>query len=212
MLAYEEDARAATATEGATEDTLRRERVLTRLATAAAPRGFRMAMDLLRDRAEAEDAVQEALARACASCERIRDPGAIDAWFYRVLTHLCLRTLRRRRLRRLILGPGPGSGSGGEGAAEVPLRAGAEVADVPCAAPRPAERADDTLARRQEVARMLDLLDGLPAMQRVALVLRYGHDRSIAEIAAMLDVKPATVKTHLVRGLRRLRTSMERPS
>jgi RNA polymerase sigma-70 factor (ECF subfamily) len=175
----------------------RRERALTQLATAAAPRGYRIAFDLLRDRAEAEDAVQEALARACEAADRLREPEAIEGWFYRVLTNVCLRLLRRRRLWRWL------GGGRREPADDVPD----EIADVDLDART--DRADEALAERQDIAHLLDQLDALPAQQRVALVLRYGHDRSIAEIAELLDVKPATIKTHLVRGLRRLRAALE---
>jgi RNA polymerase sigma-70 factor (ECF subfamily) len=40
-------------------------------------------------------------------------------------------------------------------------------------------------------------------------VLRYGHDLGVPEIAQMLGVGEATAKTHLVRGLARLRDLME---
>jgi len=40
-------------------------------------------------------------------------------------------------------------------------------------------------------------------------VLRYGHDMPVATIAEMLGVELATAKTHLVRGLARLRDLME---
>lgn len=190
-LVYEQDVRPNEAAAA------RRESALTQLATATAPRGYRIAFDLLRDRAEAEDAVQEALARACEAADRMREPDAIEGWFYRVLTNVCLRLLRRRRLRRWL-------GGGRRGTAEAIPDEPADVDDGPHVA-----RADEALAERQEIAHLLDQLDTLPAQQRVALVLRYGHDRSVAEIADMLDVKPATVKTHLVRGLRRLRAALE---
>lgn len=167
-----------------------REQLLAELATDTAPRGFRIARDLLGDRDEAEDAVQEALARACEQCHRIRDPRAIRAWFYRVLTNLCMRTLRRRRLRRLFFG------------AQKPADD-----ERPAAASAPAP--DRQLAHSREVARLLRYLDDLPAKQRAAMLLRYGHELPVADIADMLGVRPATVKTHLVRGLRRLRKLME---
>ena len=167
-----------------------RERLLAELATSAAPRGLRIALDLLGDRAGAEDAVQEALARACESCDRLREPGAASGWFFRILTNVCLRALRRRKLKRLFLG----------------RRSPTEEAS------KPDDRADRTLARQSDVAGMLGALDKLPVKQRTALLLRYGHDLPVAEIADMLDVKPATVKTHLVRGLRRLRKLMEHSS
>ena len=171
----------------------RRERLLHLLVESAAPRGFHIARDLLGSREEAEDAVQEALARACEQCHRIREPEAVEGWFYRVLTNLCLKTLRRRRLRRLFLGrEQPADGA------------------PPPAISEPG--ADRQLAHNQDVTHLLAALDRVPSKQRTALLLRYGHDLPVGTIADMLGVSPATVKTHLVRGLRRLRKTMERNS
>lgn len=52
---------------------------LARLASGAARRGFAIARDLLGDPIEAEDAVQESLARACAGVGRLRDRAALAA-------------------------------------------------------------------------------------------------------------------------------------
>ena len=56
-----------------------REQTLQRLAHQSADWAYRIAYDLLGTRAEAEDAVQEALARSCASVDKLRDPRAADA-------------------------------------------------------------------------------------------------------------------------------------
>jgi RNA polymerase sigma-70 factor (ECF subfamily) len=170
-----------------------RSEALAGLAARTARRGQAIARDLLGDAAEAEDAVQESLARACAGWERLRAAEALDGWFYRVLTNVCLRSLRRRRLghalRRLW--------SGGAVVGEEDTDAAAAWDLVDAQAPRPDEGLD---ARR-----VLDAVGELPVMQRAALVLRYGHDCGVGEIAAMLGVGEGTVKTHLVRGLKRLR-------
>src|SRR3954462_9718780 len=81
-----------------------RSRLLSELAAAPARKGYGIAYDLLGNRAEAEEAVQEALARACESIADLRDPAAAPAWFLRIVTTMCLRTLRRRRLRRRLFG------------------------------------------------------------------------------------------------------------
>src|SRR5678815_4277040 len=47
-------------------------------------------------------------ARACESIADLRDPAAAPAWFLRIVTTMCLRTLRRRRLRRRLFGWLPG--------------------------------------------------------------------------------------------------------
>src|SRR5262245_25022343 len=139
-----------------------------------APRAFRIAADLLRDRVEAEDAVQEALARVCREYGRVRDP---QAWFFKVLVNVCLRAQRRRRWRSIFW------------RSEVD----------------PAPSAEQRVAHRE----LLAAVDQLPPMQRTAVVLRYGHDLSWSEIAEMLGIGEGTVKTHLSRGLTRLRKQLK---
>lgn len=45
----------------------------------------------------------------------------------------------------------------------------------------------------------------LPARQRTVLVLRYLEGMGVDEIAGVLGIGPGTVKTHLVRAVRRVR-------
>lgn len=185
-----------------------RSRLLAELATTPARKGYAIAYDLLRNRAEAEEAVQEALARACESIGELREPGAAPAWFLRIVTTLCLRTLRRRRLKKRLFGWLPGQG------------------DDPDVAPTHVDgTATDAIAERmhggaglepraalegqEALGALLGKLETLSPQQRTALVLRYGHDLPVAEIAEMLGVELATAKTHLVRGLARLRDLME---
>lgn len=173
-----------------------RDAALRRLVDRAGGRGFAIAFDLLRDRAEAEDAVQESLARACAGYRELRDPDGLAAWFHRVLVNHCMRTLRRRRLFALFL----------------PRREADPPEDVPeLDLPSSAPAADDALALATDSRRLCAEVDRLPTMQRVAVVLRYAHDLSIDDIAAALDVAPETARTHLKRALARLRTRMARP-
>ena len=183
-----------------------RSRLLAELATSPARKGYGIAYDLLGNRAEAEEAVQDALARACESIGDLRDPAAAPAWFLRIVTTQCLRTLRRRRLKRKLFGWVAGS-------------------DVTDAAPKSTESATDDIAERmhgtstpaarevlvdqEALGAMLARLEDLSPQQRTALVLRYGHDLPVAEVAEMLGVELATAKTHLVRGLARLRDLME---
>ena len=190
-----------------TEDA--RGRLLAELAAGPARKGYAIAYDLLRNRAEAEEAVQNALARACENIADLRDHGAAPSWFLRIVTTSCLRTLRRRRLRRALFGRFGGSErdeAAGEEAAASERGADDVAALVHAGAgPTPGRALED----RQRLAALIDHLDGLSAQQRAALVLRYGHDLPVPEVASMLGVELATAKTHLVRGLARLRDLME---
>ena len=145
------------------------------------------------------------LARACESIGDLRDPAAVPGWFLRIVTTMCLRTLRRRKLKRALLGWLPGQGEADaapkheQQPEDIAERMHAAAAEPPVAA----------LSGREELGALLQHLDQLSVQQRTALVLRYGHDQSVGEIAEMLGVELATAKTHLVRGLSRLRDLME---
>ncbi len=175
-----------------------REQTLHRLAHQSADWAYRIAYDLLGSRAEAEDAVQEALARSCASVDRLREPRAAEAWFKRITVNVCLKVLRRRKLKRTLRSLLPG-------AAEPSV----VIADTSAQLTPKEHQPDAVVARSADIRHMLRSLESLPTKQRAALVLRYGQDMSIAEVAELLDIGEGTVKTHLVRGLRRLRQIME---
>lgn len=182
-----------------------RGRLLSELAGTPARKGYGIAYDLLGNRAEAEEAVQEALARACESIDDLRDPVAAPAWFLRIVTTMCLRTLRRRKLKRAILGWLPG---GKEQELEVKPDASTDAIAERMHGPGQAAPVQ-MLVDREAFGALMGRLDQLSAQQRTALVLRYGHDLGVPEIAEMLGVELATAKTHLVRGLAKLRDLME---
>lgn len=180
-----------------------RSRLLSELAGPPARKGYGIAYDLLGNRAEAEEAVQEALARACEAIGDLRDPAAAPAWFLRIVTTMCLRTLRRRKLKRTLFGWLPGKEE-----PEIAVDGSSNaIAERMHASPGPVP--PEAIEDRERLGALFDRLDALSAQQRAALVLRYGHDLPVAAIAEMLGVEIATAKTHLVRGLARLRDLME---
>lgn len=184
-----------------------RSRLLAELAAAPARKGYGIAYDLLGNRAEAEEAVQDALARACESIGDLRDPAAAPAWFLRIVTTQCLRTLRRRRLKRKLLGWLPSREGDPVDVAPLADTGHEDIAERMHAVNQPAPR--DALVDREELGALMGRLENLAPQQRTALVLRYGHDLPVAEVAELLGVELATAKTHLVRGLARLRDLME---
>ncbi len=144
------------------------------LARQCGPRACSIARSLVGDAARAEEMVQEALVRTYERLDRLRDAGALNAWFYRILTRLCLDSMRERsRWRRFV----------------AKWRTSEAIAAPPCI----------------DGERLLRAVAQLPDRQRLAIVLRYGNDLSLAEVAKVLDVAPATAKTHLTRGMTKLR-------
>ncbi|TDD62625.1 RNA polymerase sigma factor, partial [Actinomadura darangshiensis] len=82
---------------------------------------------------------------------------------------------------------------------------GGPIEDAPDP-PDPAEGVEDAAARHETGRELAALLVELPEMQRAAVVLRHVTDLPVAEIAAVLDLPEGTVKSHVSRGLARLRT------
>jgi RNA polymerase sigma-70 factor (ECF subfamily) len=139
----------------------------------------------------------------------LRDPTAAPHAVPAIVATTCLRVWRRRAARgvraladRAAEAPNAGDSSPG-------MPAATEELDGPPLHGTRAPTAVANLTDRQEVMALLRNLEVLPAKQRAALVLRYGHDLPVPEVAALLGVELATAKTHLVRGLARLRDLME---
>lgn len=97
----------------------------------------------------------------------------------------------RNRVRTLVRKPPPG-----------PIEDAPEPVD-------PAETVEDTAERHDTGARLAELLTVLPQTQREAVVLRHVVDLPVDEIAEILGVPQGTVKSHISRGLKRLRTQAQ---
>ena len=112
---------------------------------------------------------------------RLESEDHVRFWLRRVTVHRATDALRRKAVRP-------------EAAAEEFL----EEAHGP-------EVADGAAMNAAVVARLEELLQGLPEAMRVAVVLRYQEEMSPDEIAKLLGQPVATVKSHLQRGLQLLR-------
>ncbi len=145
--------------------------------------GYRLAAVILGNSADAEDATQDALARAWQSRDRLRDVDRFDAWFQRIVVNACRDRLRRRRAGPTFL----------------PINASHDDARV----------AGDPAGVGTERAAMSAALDLLNPDQRIAIVLRFYLDLEVDEIARRLGTRPGTIKSRLHRGLGQLRIAWE---
>jgi RNA polymerase sigma-70 factor (ECF subfamily) len=91
------------------------ERAFTRVAEEYARRLYAVAYRLLRNRADAQDAVQRALMKAFAARASYSPRWALSTWLYRVLSNVCIDELRRRRP---VAEPPPGHGEDATGGVE----------------------------------------------------------------------------------------------
>jgi RNA polymerase sigma-70 factor (ECF subfamily) len=141
---------------------------------------YRLATLVLRDRDEAEDATQEAIARAWSGWQTLRDQNRFDAWFDRILVNVCRNRMRRARTIRVV--------------------ALDDAYDAPAADSHGATIA--RLALEPAFAR-------LTPEQRIIVVLRYWRDLPVDAIAERLAIPPGTVKSRLHYALKSLREAIE---
>jgi RNA polymerase sigma-70 factor (ECF subfamily) len=135
--------------------------------------------------AEAEDVTQEAFVLAFRSLGSFRAEGTFGAWVRRIAIRQALRRLAQRRDAEPI----------DEGAVSLP-------------APGPDPLGLAIAEERSEQVRRA--VAALPEPYREVVALRFFADQSLAEIAEATERPLNTVKTHLHRGLTRLRDVLAR--
>ena len=146
---------------------------------------YRTAVAILRDEADARDAVQETLVNAWRELPTLRDVERFDAWLGRSLVNRCRTALRSRRRLRVR---------------EIAVDRDDLAERTAFGAPL-AEAISDADAIRRAFAR-------LSADHRTILVLHHVEQRPIAEIAPLLGVAPGTVKWRLHEARRALERAL----
>jgi RNA polymerase sigma-70 factor (ECF subfamily) len=149
---------------------------------------------ILADHHEAEDVAQEAFVTAYRSLATWQGEGPFGAWLSRIAVRLALRQLQRRKALRWLR-PSPADDVDGD--LTVDLRA------------RPLDEPETvTLRAEQEIAARRAVAD-LDEPYREVVALRFFGERSLEEIALLTGRPLNTVKTHLRRGLLRLRDQLQ---
>jgi RNA polymerase sigma-70 factor (ECF subfamily) len=155
------------------------------------PRIHRLAMHLLRDRAEAEDVAQETFLRAYRALARFDGRSEPYTWFYRITINLSLNTIRSRKSRRT-------TSEGDDGRLDA-LRS-EQHSDA--AAP-PADA-----ARHQLYRALAQGIDELSDTLRTTLVLVCIDGRSHEEAAAILGAPEGTIAWRVHEARRKLKEYM----
>jgi RNA polymerase sigma-70 factor (ECF subfamily) len=156
---------------------------------------FRVARAIVKDDAEAEDALQDTYLEAYRRIGSFRGESQLVTWLTRIVINQALMRLRRQKRDRVVV---PFSGGRGE-SHETP-----EIADARIESPP-----DATM--RAEVRRMLERrIDELPVAFRTVFVMREVEDLSVEETAASLSIPAATVRTRLFRARALLREALAR--
>lgn len=155
---------------------------------------YRLALRIVGDRAETEDALQEAYLRAWNGREGLRDPAAARAWVYSIVRHVAQNRVRGRSRREAR-----------------------EVHGDPEQLRRLAEflGSEDTSPEQRAVASqmgevVMEVILTLKDKHRVVLLLRAVDGMSYDELSETLGVPVGTVESRLHRARQELGKKLER--
>ena len=137
-----------------------------------------LALRLVGDRHDAEEATQEAFLRAWRSIGRFRAESEFSTWLVRIAVNEAHRVTARRSARRTA------------------TATGAAVEEQHDPGPGPADR----LERSELLGALTDALDALAPAYRASIVLRDVEGLSTAEAAAAMEIGEAAFKSRLHRA------------
>jgi RNA polymerase sigma factor (sigma-70 family) len=155
------------------------DRTFEAIAVPDARRLYSLALSILRDEGEAEDAVQETLLKAWRSWNSVSTMDRPASWLTRVCVNHCIS--RRRHLRS---------------------RGWPPLALIEDAVSRGDANTAAEFVDMDRAYRRLSL------RQRAAITLNYRHGYSVEECAVFMGCSPGSVRTHLARGLATLRREL----
>jgi RNA polymerase sigma-70 factor, ECF subfamily len=146
---------------------------------------FSIALRFLADPPAAEELAQDVFMQLHAKLSTLKSPEHVVFWLRKVTSHRCIDRLRRSRMPQVSLD-------------DLPESAVLEFSpDV--------QPADPFLSRRLQ-----QLVASLPGKARLMVILRYQEDLSAEDIAEVLEMPAATVKSHLQRALAMLHDKVVR--
>lgn len=151
---------------------------------------FRVCTRITRDRALAEDAVQEALFNAFRHLADFDGRAAFSTWLYRIAVNAALVQVRKRRHLELAWPEHDDT-----------------MLDAADASPTPDRHAVSAEIRRDVEAE----LSRMTPIERAAFVLRHQEGRSLQEISAVLSLNVGAAKQAIFRAVRKLRAALETP-
>jgi RNA polymerase sigma-70 factor (ECF subfamily) len=160
---------------------------------------YRVARSVLRDDAEAEDALQDAYLQAYRALPAFRGDAALGTWLTRIVVNAAL--MRQRKTGRLAEIIELGADYGADDAS---MAHDADDGHAESAQP-------ELAALRAQTRRLIETgIDKLPTAFRTVFVLRAVEELTVEETAATLDIPEATVRTRYFRARAMLREALAR--
>jgi RNA polymerase sigma-70 factor (ECF subfamily) len=155
-------------------------------------RASRIAYHFLRDAADADEAVQDAFVKVFSHIETFREDLPFEVWFTRILINGCLDRQKARKRRARWIGPSLDGEPGERSRAE--------------AMPGHGSSPEELLLLRERRTQIAAAVGKLPERQRTIFLLCHYEGCSSKEVSTVTGLNESTVRVHLFRAVRKLRS------
>jgi RNA polymerase sigma-70 factor (ECF subfamily) len=147
---------------------------------------YGLALSILDDATEAEEATQDALLAALRSLDSFRGASSLKTWLFSITVNVCRTRLQRQkrseRLRQILGGI---------------LRVQSTVS------------VEENAIVNESGELIWRAIHNMDQKHRIPIVLRYYHDLSVAEIAGILQIPQGTVHSRLNTARRQLHAALK---
>lgn len=155
-------------------------------------RASRIAYHVLRNAADADEAVQDAFVKVFTHIESFREDLLFEVWFTRILINGCLDRLKSRRRRERWVVSSRDTDEGERDRIEGARASGASP--------------EEALLLRERRSQIAAAVGRLPERQRAIFLLCHYEGCSSKEVGTMIGLNESTVRVHLFRAVRKLRS------
>lgn len=148
---------------------------------------FTLAMNITRNREDAEEVAQDAFVKAFRKLSSFRHESGFQTWLYRIAYNEAISRIRKNRIRPLDLDE-------------------EFIPDIP------EEEVEEEIAgmdEREQKQVIRKILDRLPDTDRVIVTLFYLESRPVAEIALIIGLGESNVKVRLHRIRKRIYSDLQ---
>jgi RNA polymerase sigma-70 factor, ECF subfamily len=148
---------------------------------------YRLALSILNDADEAEDAVQDTFLRAAAAIHRYQVGTNFKAWIFTIAVNICRDYLRKQASR----------------SARGKVLQALHTLDERSPGPEAAA------IQNESRSRLWDLVNQLGEKHRLVVILRLVHNLTIPEISQVLEIHEKTVYSRLYDAFKKLRQKVK---
>jgi RNA polymerase sigma-70 factor (ECF subfamily) len=151
---------------------------------------YRLAISILDEPAEADEAAQDALVKVVQKLDTFRGEASFTTWLYAITLNVCRGRLRKRRSRERLIQ-----------VLQVLFHAGG--------GDQATQHPEQIILQREHEAATWRAIRGLSDPLREVIVLRYFHALKLGDIAAITGVTERTVTNRLRLAQDQLRAALQ---